>query len=903
MKKITLLLAGIFILLSSGLRAGSAATIPSYFVEQYFTGAVAYPSGWADATTLVGSNNAGVSWSSPAANQLNVAGSGAGTRGRSISFPTSGTETTVYVDIDFFVTSAMIGTRNALGIILHDNAGANILSLYSCGSDAKWHYWNIEKDSSTFVTSSFNRASTSVTVTNTRNAASALTLGYATGTWFNLKATLNFTTKVVTSMTLTNKTSSATATSDNMPFLNAAATDVTKISVLNTRSSNAGNGSNANLNISLDNFKTYKMIEASTDQVTITYKDALGNTVKTSRVQTDLEIGSTYTAIDSDKETFNDGSFYFTYDAAATLADNVVVASGGASTINLVFKKTAFTAGTYKWTGAANGKWSSEDFNYTTDDVNSLGYQPGNGVLFSASGANKTITLSSAFDLGANNMEISGSEYNMSGVGAVNGTGSLNINLGASDILTLGVTNNLSAGTTISGGNITVTKSGALSNAVTVTGTSTLTYGAAAVTIPATVFQASSSIVAGSNASSVIAGMTAGDGIKISVSAGVNHGSNDNTRAFDFAANGTLSAGSELEITGTGTDNRVAMTSASTSYLANTKLSLRGAAMLYINATQSGSTTISVGTLAGEANTKLGWGRSSDLTRTITWSVGGLNQNSEFAGTITNTGGYSAGGNSYVGINTNFEKTGTGTLTFSGAAKTHNGAVAVNGGGKLKVTGSLGKSTSAFTISGTSVLAAADTGKIVASTLTMGAADTLSISPTSKVNINTAAGTTLTNVVIEVNADTAGIITIPAGLTDGTTKLIIRSLATPATTWKAYKILNATDTLTFASVELPLNYSYNSSIGVLYYRDVATGLDAAGSLKIYPTIVRNDVNVNGADITAISFINMTGQTMKVVTNINESNNINISNLTNGVYFVKVRFADGSQKVQNILLQK
>lgn len=264
MKKTTFFIFLSLFCFMSVVNAKQNELIPQYIVNEAFTGATAYPDGWADATAIFASNNAVISWTSPGADQLNLAATGSGTRGRSIVFPTSGTETKVFVDMDFMVTSAALGNKNAFGLALHDNAGLNILSLYACGNDAKWHYWNIESDSITFLNDqwgTFNRAGADLAIVNGRNVGSTIELAYATNVWYNLKAELDFGTKKVVKMTLKNITSQEQVSSDNMPFLSNTAADLTKITVRNTRSSNAGNGANANLNFSLDNFKVYKMVE------------------------------------------------------------------------------------------------------------------------------------------------------------------------------------------------------------------------------------------------------------------------------------------------------------------------------------------------------------------------------------------------------------------------------------------------------------------------------------------------------------------------------------------------------------------------------------------------------------------------------------------------------------------
>ena len=174
-------------------------------------------------------------------------------------------------------------------------------------------------------------------------------------------------------------------------------------------------------------------------------------------------------------------------------------------------------------------------------------------------------------------------------------------------------------------------------------------------------------------------------GVKIGISS--SHNTN-NDYAFDFAASGTLSSGSELELTGTATETKFGMTSASATYLANAKVSLKGTAFLFLDVNQGSASTINVGTLSGESGTKLGWGKSSALDRHITWSVGASNEDSEFAGTLTNTGGYKGSGSMYIGQYTHLTKVGTGKLTLSGTSDAYNGDLTINGG-EVLVSGTL----------------------------------------------------------------------------------------------------------------------------------------------------------------------------------------------------------------------
>ena len=692
-------------------------------------------------------------------------------------------------------------------------------------------------------------------------------------------------------------------------FLDDNASDVSNM-IFELNGSGNTSASTVNPYFTLDNFKIAGQKQSSANaNVTVNYVDVDDATVLSSKsvVHSNQPVSSVYTATAAEKATFILDGKYCVYSASAS-TDNVVVTADGNAQVTLKVKRYAITSGTYKWTGTTNSVWNEINQNFSTDGVNSLGYQARNGVELPIGASNQSIAINDTVNLGANNLNITGTGYTLtSGVsGSINGTGALNIGLTTGNVLTLNATNNLTGTTQISGGNITLSKSGVLGTGVNITGATTLTYGATSVTIPATTFGASSSIVTGSFASSLISGMSAGNGIKISVSAGINYGSNDNTRAFDFAASGTLAAGSELELTGTGTDNRFGMTSASNSYLANTKVTLKGAAMLYINTAQGAASTINVGTLAGETGTKLGWGRTTDLTRTITWSVNST-ENSEFAGSITNTGGYASSGSSYIGNLTNFIKTGTGTLTMSGAANTHNGSFVINGGA-LKVTGAICNTTGAVAgVSAADTVCIGTAGKLTGNGTVGGNTGvygngvlegslhfggTLKLTPASTVNL-----------VVNDFAALHDSITIAGAATyDGTLNISIPA-ALPAYGTTVKLLYVGSYAGTFATVNVPAGYKFDETSGTLSYGFYTKLNDATNKLSVYPTLTNGIVHIQGGEAVSAEVVNLAGQAVKAVNLTNSKSTINLSDLSAGSYFVRIHSNDGSVNTQKVVLQK
>lgn len=716
-------------------------------------------------------------------------------------------------------------------------------------------------------------------------AGSALGADFVNNKTYHIRAKLDFSTHVIDTITVT-RADDATKiyTGTNIAFLSNAATNVDKVSAFGARGKSQTNGTGANSMVwmTVDNYQVYTWESVSnTANVIVNYYDADSPaTLVTSVTRANQIVDATYSASGLDKASFSFGGNYCVY--SSMIADNVTVTSNGLAHVDIAVKRYPVYSGVYTWTGITDGTWNELVGNFT-DGTNALGYQPGNGILFPESASNKTITVNDNISFGANDITISGDGYVLGGTGTLSGTGKINVNLSGSQGVTLSLTNNMTGRSQISGGVVTVSKAGTLGTAADVTGATTLVP---SVALPNTTFTASSQI--NPTAASSIAGITAGSGVKVTVTSAI--ATANAVSAFLITPTGTL--GGELELNGAhATETRFGLTAASTSYLSNAKVSLKGTAFLYIDVNHTAS-TINVGTLSGEAATRIGWGRSSATDRNITWSVGGLNENSEYAGTITNIGGYNASGSFWTGNFTNFAKVGTGVLTFSGAATTHNGTVAVSGGGELKVTGSLGKSTNAFSISGGSKLSAHKGGSIIASTLTMAGTDTLLVGDSATVTLNTGAGTTITNVVIEVNADTVGILNLPAGVIAGDT-LIVREAVACTLPSASFKIVNAADVagMTFNNVRLPIGYTYNQSTGVLTYLNPITGVKPiVSSFKAYS--VNRNLTVSGVD--SYEVYNVQGSKVASVAVNNANTKIA---LQSGIYIVKA-----AGKVQKVLVK-
>ncbi len=872
-----------------------------------------------------------------ASSNLLFSGSGSGARGSAVynlnantALPT---DKKVVVQFDWTPTSSNGDAMayNALG--LSDNARNPILVLVSeswVSGSSGIHLMNLTS-TSTHLTSSWTLQSATYSGTSNYKADCA---GFFAGSWlgadfpngqtYTVKAKLDFSTHVIDSIRITRADdTSKSYLGVNIPFLSASATNADKISAVATRGknqTNSANGVNSALAMTLDNYYVYTWEEAAAlGSITVNYYDADNTSALIkSEVRPNLAINSSYSATGADKLAFTSAGFYYVFSSVA--ADNAVVTADGLAHIDILMKKYPAHTGIFSWTGAIDGNWNETTANFS-DGTNSQVYQPGNGVEFPATATQKTITANANFNLGGGDVTISGADYILQGTGTLIGTGKMNINLSGSQALTLDLTNNLTGTTQLAGGTITLKKNGVLGAAASVTGSSAIHLDAAGIVLPATSFEASATINTGDFSSSLIQGMTAGSGVKITVNSPKNYASSDNSRAFDFAAAGTLSSGAVLELNGTGTDNRFGMTSASASYLANAALNLKGNALLYINANQGGASTIQIGALNGESGTKLGWGRSIALERDITWSIGGLNTDSEFAGSFTNTGGYSGSGASYSGQYTHVTKTGTGKLTLSGVSEAFNGNVSVNGG-ELLVSGSVkgntrpeGALTNQVKVEDGATLTV--TGTVGATTLTVLPGGTLKGSGTiyGKTTVQgilsgslTFAGdlTVTDSVVLNVAGFNTGEydqLTIADSLSLGGSLRVVVTADSPANATSIQLIKSTRQSGTFTLKDLPQGYSYDDATGYLTYNTVTTGLgENAKNLLVYPAVTSNLVTVEGNHIQSIRVTNLAGRQMLLNMYPGATSQLQLGQYAKGMYILEVTLTDGTSTFSKVIVK-
>jgi hypothetical protein len=785
--------------------------------------------------------------------------------GNNLSVPADG-----IVKLDFNWQLGVPTNRNTSGIFLRfkDSSG-NISIAFSAESTQgsggnALHYVNLD-----------NTVTNDATAATTRIAPEGG--NFVRDSWVSIHASLNFNTKVVDTLIITNGI--ATYTSYGQAFYSNAASGIAIFEMYAHR-----DGANMIWTGQLDNFEVYYYQETSgSADVTINYIDQYGEVAKMARVAADQPIGTTYSVSADDKFSFTANGSYYAYDAASTAADNVEIAEGG-SVINLKFKKSPLTTGTYTWTGTTGGNWNELDENFSTDGVNTLGYQNENAIAFTDAGATKALTLTGALNTGAENVTLEGVGYAISGSGSLNGTGAFILNLSAGQTASLNIINNLTGGIVVNGGTAVLLRDAAATSV-------TLANGAALNVSTGATFNKA---IAGSGTVTVIPGSTTSyssnvSGVDQLIYELVSTGSVNTSGAFSGmpVLNNTVPASAVISVT---TKLEDAAMFGSTISFASSRINLGdNIDLVYAqNPAADGSTVVAIGELSGAPGSKV---KGTRIGRTVTYNVGGLNTNSTYGGTFENFG-LDAWGN----ISTlNLTKSGTGILSLSGENTGYvQGSVNV-AEGELEVTGALATATVPLTVAVDATLSGS--GVIAGNTTVNG---TLKGGLTFGNNLVLNGTTELA--VTGFEESEFDVLTVGGLLTAGGTLRIHVTATAPAVGTKI-KLINASSiTGIFNEIHLPSGYDFDEANGELSYSFI-TSLDETTAFRIYPTLVTNEVIVEGSGIHQIALYDITGQRVKITSALHERNILSMSQLESGTYLLKVGFEDGSIKVQRIVLQK
>jgi autotransporter-associated beta strand protein len=760
-KLIYLLLLAVFCTAGNGSMLHAENYFKKYHINENFDGAETLPSGWTGATSgLLYGNAGGVSLTSvPGA--ITTSGSGSGSRGVEIRLPSTLNNSTVgesdvwYIELDWTITNATLGPKNSCALIFNGSNSLKqaswyidaIFGLYLFG-DGYVHLWNLDPwgpDATTLPDpdpyegkigplyeygqySSFWRAGTDATVVAERNASTKTDVTYTAGNTYHILAKLNFATQKIEELTIAQKVEagaeSNTQTFTDIDFLapwtigsdasvkpvdERIVSDVSIISSFNTRSSKEGNGSDANLNVQLDNIAIYYLEESiGTADVSVNYKDEAGNPLKTRTVEAQ-EIGELFRLQASDMVSFFNDESYYAYDAEATHTANADKAEDGESLIvaasdnslDVIFKAFPKTDGTYVWKGQNNNYWDELNANFAVDGVTAeLGYQAGQEVVFSDASAPKDVAVNGTVDLGENSMGILTAGYNFSNDtegSKIIGTGDLRINAS----VTLGADNRLTGGAIVNTTDEVYVKHASAASKFQVIDNATLNIeignGGFSQAITGTGVGSTLNIIASSFEQAY---WPAIDSVAVINITKTQTGRLNNSTWAD-AWTGTFGAFTDaldnpvypqINIINGVEGNRLAGFGAS-SVFADAKLHLGDSIRLVRNYNESSGTgqTVGFGELSGTAGSFIETGFVDG--RIQFYNVGALDTDATFAGTIRP---YQKNDSTTSTSVLNLNKVGLGTWTLTGSIA-HKGTIGVNGG-TLEIFGEVADSVTTISV-------------------------------------------------------------------------------------------------------------------------------------------------------------------------------------------------------------
>ena len=318
----------------------------------------------------------------------------------------------------------------------------------------------------------------------------------------------------------------------------------------------------------------------------------------------------------------------------------------------------------------------------------------------------------------------------------------------------------------------------------------------------------------------------------------------------------------------TSTVGSAGFTTGTDAILSNAKLNLGASVRLMkgYNANSSAPySTIAVGELTGNASATVEGTWVSG--RTLQYNIGGLNTDATFDGTFKN---YAQTADSLSIV-----KKGTGNWTLTA-------------------------NSTLFTKGSVTV----DAGTV---TLASGAAlGTVAVNVSPSASLVVSSGATVPSVItISTDGSTTGTLNIPDGSTIASLTFATTASAISPAYGTTFNVINATNpaTITYTDTVVPNGYRFDALTGTLSYGFFTKLNDQANSkLTIYPTLTNGIIHVQGGNGVSAEVVNLAGQVVKVA-NLTSSTTINLSDLSIGAYFVKVRSIDGSVSIQKVVLQK
>ncbi|NDW19124.1 hypothetical protein D0T53_09380 [Dysgonomonas sp. 216] len=688
-------------------------TYKKYHINETFDGLDVLPTGWNYYTgngTSVWGKNGGFALANDAMKFSNSASNG---RGAEVTFPIiqensifeEGDFANVVIEFDWNCVEAttvwagnngnsmhvsLLGSKSVIGADSASMYYDAVWSIYVLG-DQSFYYWNqdlgpFDDELGVYTQPAFisggskssyawlGRKGSGYEATQLNHAGNKIDMEFAKPKTYHIKSVMDFENKIVKSITITDTEDDAnTITIENKPFISSAVEDLARLSLMNTRDG----GSSQTHESYIDNFEIYVEKEyLGKAPVYINYLDQDGGIAKAQRVELDQPVSTSYSLLSSDKVSFVENGNYYAYDKDATGEESVVVkyVEEGTTEINVIFKKTPATTGTYVWSGAAGNVWSELDDNFNVGGTD-LAYQSGNAVEFS-NGASlfKEIEANQTIQMGDANVVISAEGYSIGGTGKLTGTGYIEVNAST----TLSVVNELTSGVEVNEGTLTIANVEAGKSFLVADGVTLDMQQGAYFNKPITSLGGALTIIPTSNFeyASEITGVKVLNYV-LNQRGNVATGAINRTAIFNnIFTDGTLNVTSTL---GDTTYFVLGVNSRDADY-STVKVNL--GENIFLGTSDMNGKNIRLGELSGPASSEFVGPR----IRTTHYHIGSLNTNAEFAGAIKSFGLDSWDNTQAFNIN----KVGKGTWTLSGTSdKYYDGTVTVVDG-TLIVNGVLG---------------------------------------------------------------------------------------------------------------------------------------------------------------------------------------------------------------------
>lgn len=318
------------------------------------------------------------------------------------------------------------------------------------------------------------------------------------------------------------------------------------------------------------------------------------------------------------------------------------------------------------WSGANGFNWDSATSNWTADGI-PTNFLTGDSPTFSDTGL-ATSAINLVADVEPASVVVDSTQnYTFSGAGAI--TGNASLHKSGSGTLTISSAHTFEGGTTIQGGSLAISNAASLgTGAVTLDGG---TWAMGSLAPPNPVIVASSSSVSGGSGGGTHAIRNISGSGDLTIHA---------TSVFDLEGDISGFSGN-LYLTGVGSvrffSSSNSGSSAAAFHLGTRSLSAR-----------SGN-AFNIGALHGLAGSSLSMANNSNSAN-CTYTIGGRNEDSVFAGVIAN-------GSSTKPIS--IIKTGSGNLSLAGI-NSYTGTTSINAG-KITVTGALGATATSVEVSAT----------------------------------------------------------------------------------------------------------------------------------------------------------------------------------------------------------